>query len=344
VSGGPSGLRSGKFFALNRKTFFLRSLFAGFALLFVGIIALRPVPSVSAPNDTGRYVATQLESCTLPTDEVESLNLSWRSFNLLMQPACVSGEPRFFLLCVGLALPVGLLMFANWDRLGTLILSSALIVSTVGFEFMTNALRQGVSLPFLLAGFYFDRKLFKFSALAIAMLLHDSSWFFAPLAILIAYRTGALTRRALFLLGIPLVLGLSCLFYLRFFTIFGQLSTLLDFYSKSYAEKPSVPFLVFIILPVLLLYGVRRLLDRSGLTSEETTTFWYSAVVLSLSLVMFQEITYRFAMTAIVLQAFMAMRARGLSMRSSLLISSGLVIHFIIFAIVSKNVVAVFHG
>ncbi|MGA8727295.1 MAG: EpsG family protein, partial [Terracidiphilus sp.] len=176
--------------------------------------------------------------------EVQTLNLSHRAFDILMQPACVSGGPRFFMLCAALALPGGLLLFANWSRLGTLTLSCALIVSTVGFELMTNALRQGVSLSFLLAGFYFERRLFKFGALAIAMLLHDSSWFFAPLAVLIAYLAGNLTRKTLFLWGIPALLGLVYLLFLRFFSTFGQLSALLTFYTKSYAEKPSLPFLI----------------------------------------------------------------------------------------------------
>lgn len=347
---------------MNRKEFALRLVFAAAAILVVLLLSVRPIPSVTAGNDTGRYVGNQLQACALPfsgtswvshdssvvlspsliTDPATSFSL--RAFDWIMRPTCLGNEPRFFLFCAALPLPISFLLFADWKREGTLLVAGGMLVSTVGFEFMTNALRQGMGLGFLLAGFAFKNRLLKIVAIAIAMLLHNSNWFFAPLALLFAYRSGTLSTKNLLRWSIPVLILVVYLFTVSFFSTLDQLYGALGTYLEAYAEKPSLGFLIFMILPLFFIFLVRFLDRRAEPSKEEQTTFWYSTTLLILSVMFFPYITYRFAMEAIAIQAFMAAKASNLSVRSGVSIAGGLAATFMIYALFSKSVLPLFYG
>lgn len=340
----------------------LRLAFAGCALLITLGLSFRPIPSVTDPNDTGRYVANQLQACALPisgtswvthdssvvlhssliADPSESLPL--RVFDWLMRPACLGNEPRLFLFCASMALPMSFLLFANWNREGTLLVSGGLLISTVGFEFMNNALRQGVGLAFLLAGLYFEKRVLKIGAIAFAVLLHDSNWFFAPLALLLAYKSGAISKRSLLRWSIPMLALAGYLFTLRFLSTSDEIYRALNTYTEAYAEKPSVWFLIFMIFPLFLIFLIRSIDRRARPSKEEQIAFWYSTTLLILSMLFFPYITYRFAMAAIAVQAFMATRSPNLSVRSGISIAGGLLANFMIYAVFSKSVISLFYG
>ncbi len=93
-----------------------------------------------------------------------------------------------------------------------------------------------------------------------------------------------------------------------------------------------------------MVFIIRRLDRRAEPSKEERTTFLYSLIILIVSMSIFPAITYRFAMTASVLQVFMAMRSSSLSVRSGVLVDCGMVAHFMIYTFLAKNVMAVFHG
>jgi len=357
------GVNSKRDFApLNSKAATLRVAFAGAAILVTLGLSFRPIPSATASNDTGRYVGNQLQACALPisgtswvthdssvvlnpsliADPSESFSL--RAFDWIMRPACLGNEPRLFLFCASLALPISFLLFADWKREGTLLVACGLLISTIGFEFMTNALRQGVGLAFLLAGFAFEKRLLKISAIAVAMLLHDSNWFFAPLALLIAYKSGTLSKRRLLLWSIPMLALVGYLFTLSFFSTFDEIYGALMTYAEAYAEKPSVSFLIFMIFPLFLIFLFRYLDRQAKPSKEEQIAFLYSTALLILSLLFFPYITYRFAMAAIAIQIFMAAKSPNLSVRSGIAIAGGLVVNFMIYAIFSKSVISLFYG
>lgn len=352
---------------MSSRAAILRLIFAACAISVALGLSFRPIPSDDAPNDTGRYVGNQLQACALPAsgnssvthDSTVAIHSAWgtlpgagepfmtvpmRAFNLLMRPACVGGNPRLFLFWAAMALPVALLLFANWNLEGTLLLAGGMLFSTVGFEFMNNALRQGVGMAFLMGGFYYQNRFAKWSALLAALVLHDSNWFFVPLALLIAYSTGTRSMKTMLLWALPILAGLGCLFILRFISSFDLLSTGFSIYEERYAEEASVPFLLFIISPVIFVFVIRLLDRNSKATNVEKITFWYSMALLTLSIVVFPAITYRFAMSAITLQVFMAMRSSSLSVRSGGVIAFGLISHFMIYAAFAKNVVALIYG
>lgn len=349
-------------FAPVNKPAILRLIFAAAAILVTLGLSFRPIPSETASNDTGRYVGNQRQACALPisgaswvthdssvvlnpsliADPSESFSL--RAFDWIMRPACLGNEPRLFLFCASLPLPISLLLFANWECEGTLLVAGGLLISTVGFEFMTNALRQGLGLAFLLAGFAFEKRLFKIIAIAAAMLLHDSNWFFAPLALLIAYKSGALSKGTLLRWSIPVLALVGYLFTLSFFSTFDEIYGALMTYTEAYAEKPSLWFLIFMIFPLFLIILFRYLDRRAKPSKEERIAFLYSTTLLILSMLFFPYITYRFAMAAIAIQAFMAAKSPNLSVRSGVSIAGGLVVNFMIYALLSKGVIALFYG
>ena len=347
---------------MSSRAYTLRLVFGAAATLFTLALSLRPIPSVTASNDTGRYVGNQRQACALPMsgdswithDSSVVLNpsliadptvsFSLRAFDWIMRPTCLGNEPRIFLFCAALPLPLSLLLFAGWEREGTLLVAGGLLASTVGFEFMTNALRQGMGFAFFLAGLTLERRIYKVSAIAIAMLIHDSNWFFAPLAVLIAYRSGALSRRTILRWSIPVLALGGALLSIRFLGSSDEAYGALMTYLEAYSEKPSVWFLIFMVLPLFVIYVIRYSDRRAEQSKEEQTSIWYSTILLILSIVVFPYITYRFAMEAIAIQAFMATRAPNLSLRSGVSIAGALTINFVIYALFSKSVISLFYG
>jgi hypothetical protein len=352
---------------VTKKAALLRLVFASCAILVSIGMSFRHIPSLEDPNDTGRYVANQIQACELPFSGSSSLNhdsslvlhsayenltaagdrsltLSMRIWDWLMRPACWGGSPRFFLFYAAMAFPMALLLFANWEHESTLILAAGMLFSTVGFEFVNNVLRQGVGLAFLLGGFYFEKRLPKFLSLAIAVLVHDSNLIFAPLAILLAYSTGGPKKRKILVWAIPVLSIAGYLISLRLLANYGDALKAINAYTETYSEKPTIFFLLFMTCPMALVFLVRFLDGRSKPTSDEWIVFCYTSVILVLTIALFPYITYRFAMTGVVLQVFMAMRSPNLSVRSGTCIAGGLIAHFMVYALVSKSVLLLFYG
>jgi hypothetical protein len=352
---------------VTKKAAFLRLIFATSAVVLSIGVSFRPIPSLGDANDSGRYVANQIQACALPFSGSSSVNHdssivlhfaydtlvaagdralspSMRVWDWLMRPACLGGSPRIFLFYVAMAVPIALLVFANWDHEATLLLALGFLLSTVGFEFMTNALRQGVGLAFLLGAFYFEKRLLIFCSIALAVVIHDSNLVFAPLVVLLLYGTNGLKRKKILLWAIPLLAGAGYFVSMRFLAKYGQLLAAITAVAETYAEKPTVFFLFFMISPMLLIFLLRLLDDRAKATRQEWIVFCYCAAILVLSIAIIPYITYRFAMTAAALQVFMAMKSPNISVRSAGLIACGLIAHFMAYALLSKSVISLLYG
>lgn len=334
-----------RFWTLNSQAFFLRVAFLCLAFPLVVVLSLRPIPTQGSGNDTGRYIANQAEACSLPAFTADAApSLPDRVFNLMMRPLCWAPLPAAFLFIAGISIPFALVVFGEWKHQGAFLIAVSVLLSTVGFEFATNALRQGVSLVFLLAAFASGNRYVRIAALAAALLIHDSSWFYAPLVFLLIVKSHKVTFRTVILWGIPLVAGLAFLVALRFASRFTGVSAAFDYYRGSYDLQVSPAFLLFIIAPLFFIFAIRWLDKRGLISREERLAFWYSAALLVASMVIFPAITYRFAMTAILIQLFFVMRSPTLSVRSATPIFLGMVAHFAFFAFWSKNVMTVLHG
>jgi hypothetical protein len=322
----------------------LRRLFAYLALVVCGALAFRPIPGLLDSNDTGRYVTLQEDACQSSVSDDDSGIQQW-TFDLLARPACWSGGPKLFLLFVGAALPVAFIILGEWETEGALLLAAGLLLSVVGFELATNAMRQAVSLAFLLAAVSLNNKFGRVLALCIAVLLHVSNVIFVPWVFLMnrgEWRFPKLKAYMLVLVALAAAIGWN-----YFETdITDQMysgTTLLQAFQDIYEEPLSPGFLVFMLLPVCWVFGVRWFSSKVPLPRDEKLTFFYSAVIIALTIAFFPMITYRLAMTATVLQMFVAIRAVDLSVGSGAWISTGLAAHFLIYAFVSQNVRAVLH-
>lgn len=277
----------------------------------------------------------------------DQASIPQRSFNFIFRPACWAGEPRIFLFLVGMALPIALLISKGWTNEATLCLAIGFLLSSVGFELATNALRQAVSITFLLAGITFAPRLARFLALVVALLIHDSTWVFLPWFILVSRRDSPPKTRPLaypLLFVFPFAAFIIYLLITRLGGIADEPTALAGIYASIYAEHLSVPFLIFTLLPPIWVFCIRVFDKGSTITAPEKITFWYSVFVLTVTAVFFPLITYRFAMTAAVLQVFMAMRAGNVSIGSGMVASAGLTLHFVVYATISPNVRAVLHG
>ena len=144
--------------------------------------------------------------------------------------------------------------------------------------------------------------------------------------------------------AIPLLAGAGYFVSMRFLAKYGQLLAAITAVAETYAEKPTVFFLFFMISPMLLIFLFRLLDDRAKATRQEWIVFCYCAAILVLSIAIIPYITYRFAMTAAALQVFMAMKSPNISVRSAGLIACGLIAHFMAYALLSKSVISLFYG
>jgi len=331
---------------INKTTLFLRFLFGLIAVLFCAILSFRPIPSIYDPNDTGRYVSMFHQACNMPVSFDWGGNISHESFNILTFPVCGMGEDRFFLFLTSVIVPLTLLFWGRWTR-GGMLVGLSLILSVIGFELMTNALRQGASLFFLVGAFALNKhKVWQLIAVVLAMFLHDSSWVFLPLLLAISYEKYHLwklqSRFTAFIL--LMIILLPYLLALRYVGQFDDTDSAIEFYSISYENALTVAFLIFFILPVYWVFAVRMVVSEFGVSMGEKAMLIYSSLVIIITVLFFPNITYRFAMTSMVLQLFMAMVAVDRSVKIGVWIFAGLVIHFAIFSVVSPNVWNVLNG
>jgi len=343
---------------MQSKSLLLRLAGLLVAVLFCFALSLRPIPGLRAPNDTGRYVASFRAVCELGSSAARLPVLDHPFFNFISRLLCWSGEPRVWLFLLGVAVPFTLISFGEWNRDSTFVVAVSYLFSSIGFELMTNAMRQGLSLAFFLAALSCRWRAFRLLALGIALLLHDSSWVFLPLLLLLNREafpsvspdskprvwTMVSKTKLISALSIPVLAAAALYIILIRFGSLLSTGTLFDFYFESYSMEASKLFLIFMILPVCWIFTVRVAEGGGGISRAEKQTFYYSIIVFLLTMAIFPAITYRFTMTAMVLQMFMAMRADRLSLKSGGLIAAGLVVHFLIYALASANVRAVLHG
>jgi hypothetical protein len=328
----------------DKRAIRLRRLFAYLALAVCGALAFRPIPGLLDSNDTGRYVTFQEDACQSSLSDDDAGIQQW-TFDLLARPACLSGGPKLFLLLVGGALPVAFIIFGEWKTEGALLLAAGLLLSVVGFELATNAMRQAVSLVFLLGAISLNNKFGRVLALCVAVLLHVSNLIFVPWVFLLNREESKTPRLKPYMLVLVVLAAAIGWNYFKA-DITDQIysgTTLLQAFQDIYEEPMSPGFLLFMLFPVFWVFGVRWFGSKVPMPRSEKLTFCYSAVVIALTIAFFPMITYRVAMTAAVLQIFLAMRAVDLSFGSGAWISTGLAGHFLIYALVSQNVRAVLH-
>ena len=324
------------------RVIFLLSAFAVCLLL-----SFRVIPDIEADNDTGRYVQEFENVCENIETEISRSSISWRSFNLISSSVCFADSKALFLLLASAALPLSFLIFSSWKR-GNLLLGIGFLLSTFSFELMTNALRQGFSLFFLVGAFSNANKFWKSAFAFAAVLLHDSSWIFAPLLIIFMLMKINCNEAYRERLRFHTILGLSVVFFLGCILFLLQYAAgFLDFwsvFSEKYAEPQNVYFSIFMIMPIFWNYLIRSFEFNLPADNFERITFVYILLLLISILTFMPFIAYRFILSAIVIQTYIIMQKSRISSMGSILISAGFIVHMLVFLVVGSNVRNVLFG
>lgn len=324
------------------RIIFLLSAFAVCLLL-----SFRVIPDIEADNDTGRYVLEFENVCENIETEISRNSISWQSFNLISSSVCFADSKALFLLLTSAALPLSFLIFSSWKR-GNLLLGIGFLLSTFSFELMTNALRQGLSLFFLIGAFSNFNKYWKLAFAFAAVLLHDSSWIFAPLLIIFMLMEINFSEAYRKKLKFYIILCLIAVFFLGYIIFFFQYPAgFLDFwsvFSEKYAEPQNIYFSIFMIMPIFWNYLIRSFEFNSTVNNFEKITFVYILLLLISILTFMPFITYRFILSAIVIQTYIIMQQSKISLMGSILIAAGFIVHMLVFLAVGSNVRNVLFG
>jgi hypothetical protein len=335
-------------YMLIRQTSSARGFFLLLLMLVCSLLAFRPLPNIFADNDTGRNIAIFHQVCNDTFLFDWSSRVTWEAYNLLTLPVCLVENDGIYLFLFALPAPLSLFVFGPW-RKGSLLMACAFLFSFTCFEFMTNALRQAASLFFLLGVFaYIGRPKYQFLFGVPALLLHDSFVFFVPLLLLLTVLQSNDRRVSAGLIYSLVAVGLIGLALLSWNIVYlsgeGEFADLLEVFQTKYEYEQSIWFQLFVALPVVWIFFASWCNHKVRGALEERLAIGYFTVVFIAVFFWFPYIPYRFAMSAVALQLFLAMRNNASSFRVPALIFLGLVLHMLVYALFSSNVTFVLFG
>jgi len=321
-----------------------RILFLVVALTVAGLLALRPIPSILSPNDTGRYIAEFTWQCTRPIFDSSQKNIGWATFTTLLRPVCWIGGSREFMFVTVLAVPLAFLFFGNWKR-GGLIWSLAALFSMDGFEFATNALRQGMGLFFLIFAIkiILDEKRYLGIAIGIfASLIHTSNIAYLPLLFWFAklgYRKRKSASETALFVALPFIVVSGIAIGAAW-----TLSDSIDIYRLYYKDILSNAFILFVSLPILYVYAVRYRITSTSVSKDEIALAVYSSILIIVTLIYFPAIAYRFTFTSGILQIYMAMSANDSNVKQGIYVLVGIMVQLGVYVALANNPMKVLFG
>ena len=310
------------------------------AVVISTLLSLRPIPTLIDSNDTGRYLYEFSRSCAESILSIEKP--TWITYFVLLRPLCEIGGKSFLLFVAALPLPISLLLLGRWKK-STLIWSLALLISVSGFELTTNALRQGGALLFLLWAIYLRHSGNIVSPIIlwlVSVSVHTSNILYGPLLYIyhkddekLPMLRGILNNSmvVLVLLGVVALLSNN---YLT--SYFEQLPSIYSTYRQYYEQEKSVSFILFMAGPAMMVYLVRVILDRRNVTDSETYTFFYSSIVILMTVVLFPAIAYRLTTTSYVIQGYIAMVGKSRSLLPGGVVAFLSITHLVVFFLASN--------
>lgn len=324
-----------------------RALFALVAAAFCILLSFRPIPDIGSKNDTGRYIDHLHQYCSGAIEErFIAKDVSYRIFFTVMSPACWVESDGLFLFEAALFLPLGFLLFARW-RKGSFLWSTSLLLSVFGLELMTNALRQSLGMLLFFGAVTFGRanrtKALLLGLLAVAA--HTSVLAFYPL---LFWMVSARSAKKWLIAsgGIVLLAGIGCVIVLKIpvFEFIKSVDKLRATYSIMYEEELKRSFILFMVLPLFFVYGLRFLFNRESVDSDERKAIIYSSALLLLIYIFFPYITYRFAIFSFAIQIFLITRSERPSLAAGGYALCGLMMHLSFMLTLSSHFEELIYG
>lgn len=280
-------------------------IFAILSIAISVIVAMRPIPSVTEPNDTGRYLMHYNKVCQVGIRALSAESPFEKIYYGILVPLCpIMGQRGFMFLSALLPL-IALLLFISW-RPGTFIYALALPLSVPYFELATNALRQGASIFFLLGAmrFAFDRRIcIAFGFYLSSCLIHVSNLIYLPIIIWLAYRNNYVSGYGIFIL---LFIALTGVYLLKIDLQIIQIYT--SSLRRIYSSEHSGFFDLFVAAPFVTIYLAQRALGKAAALrrNPQDDLFIYHILIATLVVLLAPYIFYRFAMVFFITQLFVA--------------------------------------
>jgi len=315
-------------------------VFALIALCYCFLLSARPIPSILDENDTGRYVSDLNRYCSGTFfDDLLNKELSYQFFYLVNSAACWTNSANVFLFQVAAFLPLTFLLFSKWHK-ATIVWAFALLCSVYGLELTTNAMRQGFGM-FLFFGALSIVQRHPMRAILLGFLAgvaHTSVMAFLPMLLWISCID--LSKKALVRNGIFISTLAAIWIYSYQSQVLGALAEageLQTTYGLFYEEELKPRFIVFMALPLYLIYGLRRYYEKQSISQAENIAIVYSTGVMIISFVLFQYITFRFAIFAVVMQIFLVTISSGHTIKVGSRIAIGFLAHLLFMIFVTDH-------
>ena len=314
--------------------------FAFFVTSF--LLALRPIPSLFSANDTGRYVDDFHKYCnwSLEIDESIVRAISYRLFYAVTSPACLPNSQCLFLFIVALFLPTSFLIFIKW-REGTFFWSLSVLFSVFGLELAANAMRQGLSTMFFFAALAAvnERRLRSVIFCLLSLASHTSSVVFLPIYL---YSLGIVRLK-----GVAVIAIFACVCLQLGYIGTNELSETAaeseQFYSEIYKEQLNISFIVFMALPLLYVWFLRFLTEKSSMSRMEHLAALYSSFIVVFTFLYYPAISFRFTLFAVPLQIFIISMTEGQRVKTAQFAFLGLFVHLLLMIYLSKTYLEAFY-
>lgn len=329
------------------RQLFDQSLFALLALSLCVLLAFRPIPDTNSSNDTGRYIDEFHSYCSgISGERAAKKETSYNLFFLITSPACLIESDGVFLFEVALFLPMVFLLFSKW-RKGTFIFACSVMFGVYGLELMTNALRQGfATLLFFGAVALLERHRYWALLLCfVAILSHVSVAAYFPFFLWISGLQ--LTKKLRLIVGGLLLLVGMVLFLVFYGPIMEYIQTVRELgerYSLIYSIELKPSFILFMLLPLYWVYGIRHFFEKSSVTNEECKAVVYSTMLFVVCYLLTPYVIFRFAIFAVVLQIFLATRAEHQGIKAANYIFVGLIVHFLVMLVGTDHFMVLLNG
>lgn len=329
---------------ISRHQFIEWLSFALTALIFCLLLSFRPVPSIASDNDTGRYVQRLHESCRGYElgEDIQNRGSSYWMFYAATSPACLVKSDSFFMFEVAAFLPLMFILFAKWGN-GTFLWASSLLFSVTGLELMTNAMRQNFA---MLLFFGAIALLQRHRAMALllgvmAVVAHDSVVFYGPLLLWLA---GVRISKRTLKVGGVVMLFMSLVFYSQLIELIHAADEMNTVYREIYVDESSTSFLLFMVLPLYWVYGLRYFQAKEYISGDERSCIVYSTGVMLIFYFAFPAIMYRTAIFAVALQIFLVTRSKTPSFVAGGYALTGSLVQLIVMLTVSNHYAVLIHG
>jgi hypothetical protein len=175
----------------------------------------------------------------------------------------------------------------------------------------------------------------------IAVIAHTSVLAYFPL--LLWLYGFSFTKKSVFLLLVIFFILVGS-FFTPLMELLNSVASLQATFAKIYANSMNTSFILFMTVPMVFVYFIRVHFEKFAVSKDERRVFFYSVILLLLTLIFMPLIAYRFALFSVSLQIFMASRANKQSIKVAWFGFIGLLAHLLLMLVISNHFEVLIYG